>query len=66
MSTKSTIKRVNLLGSDMVEIFITDMYEGDTTNVLPYKDVRDAYINHTSLFNWDSRFTYQIIKPLFK
>ena len=63
--TRSKVTRLNLLGSDMVEIFVTDMYEGDTTDVIPYAEAYEAYYQHKALFDWSIGFTQKVLSPLF-
>lgn len=66
MGTRTTAKRVNLGGTDMVEIHVSDRWLGSFTNVLPYQEAKDAYYNHTGLFDWNEYFTFMVLQPLFE
>ena len=66
MPTHTTAKVVNIRGKKMVELFVTDMYLGSSTNVIPYVEAKEAYDNHEALFDWTAGFTRSVIHGLFE
>lgn len=64
--TRTTAKRVNILGADMVELHVSDRYLGGFTNIISYQEAEEAYNNHLALFDWNPIFTYKVLEPLFE
>lgn len=64
--TRTTAKRVNILGADMVELHVSDRYVGSFTNIISYQEAQEAYDNQLALFDWNPIFTYKVLKPLFE
>lgn len=50
----------------MVEMFITDMYLGSETKVVPYDEAKSAYYNHEGLYGWSALTTRNILRSLFR
>lgn len=50
----------------MVEMFVTAMYWGSETKVVPYDEAKAAYYNHEGLYGWDAITTRNILRSLFR
>lgn len=66
MSTRTTATIVNIRGKKMVEMFVTAMYWGSETKVVPYDEAKAAYYNHEGLYGWDAITTRNILRSLFR
>lgn len=66
MPTHTTAEVVNIRGKKMVEMFITDMYLGSETKVVPYDEAKSAYYNHEGLYGWSALTTRNILRSLFR
>lgn len=66
MPTHTTAEVVNIRGKKMVEMFVTAMYWGSETKVVPYDEAKAAYYNHEGLYGWNAGFTRSVIRGLFE